>query len=97
MVGGLPDQISLAALRREVLDVATRSRRMYARGGFMGLEPNVLQVLIAVSIDPGRTVGDLVEQLALGQSTVSRAMTLLEGRCLTHPENDPADRRRVRE
>lgn len=80
-----------------LVETAALVRRLYPRGGFHGLEANVLQVLIAVMLQPNATVGELVEFLALGQGTVSAALTRLEERGLVRNSADALDGRRRRQ
>jgi DNA-binding MarR family transcriptional regulator len=77
-----------------LIGAPTLTRRLYQRGGFEGLEANVLQVLIAVTLTPGSTVGELTETLALAQGTVSTAVTNLSGRALINATADSRDARR---
>jgi DNA-binding MarR family transcriptional regulator len=65
---------------RELIDLPAQTRRIYQRKGFDDLEPNVLQVLLAVELDPGSIVGDLATRLALAQGTVSTAVARLQQR-----------------
>jgi DNA-binding MarR family transcriptional regulator len=91
-----PDQDSAddTARKRLLIEVPTLTRRLYRRSGFAGLEANTLQVLIAVELAPRRTVGELVEELALAQSTVSTALTRLQERGFVVADNDRDDARR---
>jgi DNA-binding MarR family transcriptional regulator len=75
----------------------TMTRRMYRRGGFEGLEANTMQVLIAVQLLGNPTVGDIVNELALAQGTVSTALTHLQNAGFVVPADDPQDRRRERQ
>src|SRR4051812_30952982 len=77
----------------DLIDIPTQARRLYPRGGFEGLEPNALQVLIALCVEPHRTVSDLVGELALGQGTVSTAIAVLQERELVATRPNPKDRR----
>jgi len=72
-------------------------RRLYPRGGFEGLEANALQVLVALYLQPGLIVADLVEQLLLAQGTVSTALTRLQRRGLVRAISDRDDARRQRQ
>jgi DNA-binding MarR family transcriptional regulator len=82
---------------RSLLEVATITRRIYQRGGTEGLEANALQVLIAVQLMVQPTVGELVDELALGQGTVSTALARLQQRGLVTALTDPTDARRQRQ
>lgn len=82
---------------RALIEAPTKARRLYERGGFEELEPFALQVLIAVQLLGEPTVGELVGELALGQGTVSTALTKLADRDLVTAAPDPADRRRQRQ
>lgn len=97
MIAPDPDRNFDAELLRALVDVPARARRLYPRGGFEGLEPNALQVLVALRLEPGQTVGELVARLALGQGTVSTALALLRRRGLSEEHADPADKRRRRQ
>lgn len=79
---------------RDLIEAPTCTRRLYRRGGFEGLEPNALQVLIAVELLGEATVGELVEELALAQGTVSTALATLQREGLATSQSDSADRRR---
>jgi DNA-binding MarR family transcriptional regulator len=79
---------------RYLIEMPTIARRLYPRGGFEGLEPNHVQILIALKLVPGATVNELVETLALGQGTVSTGLGRLEDRGLVTAEPSPEDRRR---
>ena len=65
-------------LRRVLVEAPALVRRLYRRGGFEGLEPNAMQVLIALDNEPGQPVGQLVDALVLGQGTVSTALARLK-------------------
>lgn len=82
---------------RELIATPTRARRLYKRGGCEGLEPNVLQVLIAIELSGQPTVNELVKELALGQSTVSTAIATLAERGLVATAPDSDDRRNQRQ
>lgn len=84
-------------LLRTLVEVPALARRLYPRGRYEGLEPNALQVLVALQLQSDRTVGDLVEQLTLGQGTVSTALALLHERRLVHAVADESDARRQRQ
>lgn len=86
-----------AALERALVEMPTAARLLYPRGGFENLEPNALQVLVALHVESDRTVGELVEQLVLGQGTVSTALGRLRERGLVVADDDIADRRRRRQ
>jgi DNA-binding MarR family transcriptional regulator len=58
------------------------------------LEPNAMQVLIALRLAPRQTVSSLVQSLAIGQGTASTALAELQGRGLVVDEVDLTDRRR---
>lgn len=79
---------------RFLIDVPATARRLFPRGGFEGLEANHVQILIALKLTTGATVGELVEALALGQGTVSTGLGVLEERGLVKAKPDPGDRRR---
>ena len=85
------------ALARDLVEVPAEARRLYVRGGFEGLEPNTLQVAVAIWLQPGQTVGELVELLSLGQGTVSTALARLSERGLVTTRPDKADARRQRQ
>jgi DNA-binding MarR family transcriptional regulator len=77
------------------LDTAAQARRLFPRGGYAGLEPHRLQVLLALCAEPDRTVGEISERLALDRTTVSHALTALrELGLITRPAQQ--DDRRVR-
>jgi DNA-binding MarR family transcriptional regulator len=82
---------------RHLIEVPATARRLYPRGGFEGLEPNHLQILIALRLAAGMTVNELVETLTLGQGTVSTGLSILEDRGLVKAKSDPDDRRRRRQ
>jgi DNA-binding MarR family transcriptional regulator len=82
---------------RELISVPTRARRLYPRGGFAGLEANTLQVLIAIEVLGAPTVGELVNELALAQGTVSTALGRLQQEKLSIARPDQQDRRRERQ
>lgn len=84
-------------LLRELVVAPARTRQLYRRGGFEGLEPNVLQVLLALYRQSDRTVGALAEELVLRQPTVSTALALLQSQGLVAERDDPSDRRRRRQ
>lgn len=75
----------------------TTARRLYQRGGFEDLEANTLQVLIAVQLMAQPTVGELTDELALAQGTVSTALSQLQERGLVTALADPSDGRRQRQ
>lgn len=97
MIHARPDLTNSEALVGALVDAPSLTRTLYPRGGFEGLEPNVLQVLIALYAAPDQTVGELVERLVLGQGTVSTALGVLEKRKLVTAQADPEDRRRQRQ
>jgi DNA-binding MarR family transcriptional regulator len=76
------------------LQAAILTRRVWTRGGVEGLEANALQVLVALAVGGERTVGALVERLALAQGTVSTALARLQERGLVEEALDDADKRR---
>ncbi len=83
--------------KRLLIEVPTLTRRLYRRAGFADLEANTLQVLIAVDLAPTSTVGELVAELSLAQSTVSTALARLQQRGLVVAKDDPGDARRQRQ
>ena len=85
------------ALLQALVDAPTLTRCLYPRGGFDGLEPNELQVLVALHLHSDRIVTDLVNQLQLGQGTVSTALASLHERGLVRPAVDRRDARRQRQ
>jgi DNA-binding MarR family transcriptional regulator len=86
-----------AALLRALVEVPAAARRLYGRGGFEGLEPSALQVLVALHLESDSTVADMVERLALAQPTVSLAVIALRERGLVVERPDPRDGRRRRQ
>lgn len=91
-----PDKTARELQLSLLIRAPTLTRRLYRRGGFEDLEPNVLQVLIAIDLTPGSTVGELADVLALAQGTVSTAVAGLADRGLISAAADPADARRQR-
>lgn len=91
-----PDTTQTDSLLDDLVELPARVRRLYRRGGFEGLEPNVLQILMELYRESDQAVGTLVKRLALGQSTVSTALGVLEERGLLQGKSDPLDRRRRR-
>ena len=92
-----PDTAQTNSLLDDLVELPARVRRLYRRGGFEGLEANVLQVLIELYRVSDQTVGTLAEHLALTQSTVSTALGILAERGLLQGKTDPLDRRRQRQ
>jgi DNA-binding MarR family transcriptional regulator len=92
-----PDRQREDALLRDLVDAPALTRRLYRRGGFDGLEPNTLQVLVALHRESDRTVKALTEQLVLRQPTVSTALARLRDRGLVAEHADPSDGRRRRQ
>lgn len=92
-----PDRKRDEALLRNLVEAPALTRRLYQRGGFEGLEPNVLQVLVALHRESDRTVGALGEQLVLRQPTVSTALARLQDQGLVTERGDPTDGRRRRQ
>ena len=86
-----PDLPSLVPV---LLAPAIATRKLYERGGFEELEANVLQVLLALSVHESMGVGELADELALGQATVSTALRVLAERGLVQAKRDVADGRR---
>ncbi len=81
----------------QLVELPARARRLFARAADFGLEPNALQVLAAIDHEPGQTVGELAQLLALSPSTVSHALrTLAERRLVRDVEVRGEDRRRRR-
>lgn len=66
----------------QLLIHARVGRRLYPRGGFDGLEPAELQVVVALWQQPNATAGDLARLLALSHSSVSNALRHLRERHL---------------
>lgn len=97
MIARDPDRQDNGALLRELVEAPARTRRLYRRGGFEGLEPSVLQVLVALHRESDRTVGALAEELVLRQPTVSTALAVLQRRGLVAERDDPSDGRRRRQ
>lgn len=91
------DQNARDSLFALLIEAPSLTRRLYPRGGFEGLEANALQVLIAIELQPGASVGELVELLALGQGTVSTALARLQERGLVTARADSRDGRRQRQ
>jgi DNA-binding MarR family transcriptional regulator len=93
----MPDALDRRS-HQEIVDALLRipaaSRRLYPRAGTEGLEPNTLQVLIAVAEQRAVTVGALVDLLALSQGTVSTALAKLRERGLVDEVRDDRDSRR---
>ena len=89
-----PAQTDDVTLLSVLVEAPALSRTLYRRGGFEGLEPYVLQILVALHRSSGRTVGELTAELALSQGTVSTALGLLEERGFVSARADDADRRR---
>ena len=81
-------------LRRLLVEAPALTRRLYRRGGFEGLEPNTMQVLIALDNESGQSVGQLVDLLVLGQGTVSTALARLQADRLVDEAVDDGDRRK---
>ena len=92
----LPEPVEAddSTLLSVLVEAPALSRTLYRRGGFEELEPNVLQVLVALHRSSGRTVGELTDELALGQGTVSTALGVLAERGFVIAKADTADRRR---
>jgi DNA-binding MarR family transcriptional regulator len=88
------DRADRSALLSFLIEAPTRTRRIYQRKGFADLEPNVLQVLIAVELRPDSTVSELLQTLALAQGTVSTAVSGLQARRLLKVVRDEGDARR---
>jgi DNA-binding MarR family transcriptional regulator len=88
------DRADRQALLAELIEAPTLTRRLYPRRGFAGLEPNVLQVLIAVELHPSSTVGDVADRLALAQGTISTAVARLREERLVDAAADELDARR---
>lgn len=65
------------ALARALIDTSTWVRRAFPRARDGGLAPHELQVLLAVHLQPGSTVNELVDQLSLTRPRTSRAIGLL--------------------
>jgi DNA-binding MarR family transcriptional regulator len=86
-----PDQ---EAIISALVETPALARRLYRRGGFDALEPNALQVLVALFDSAPMTVGALADSLVLGQGTVSTALSVLSKRGLVQGKPDPDDRRR---
>jgi DNA-binding MarR family transcriptional regulator len=78
---------------REVLTAAVRTRRAFPRGGPEHLEPNAVQVLLALSLSDRAAVGALADQLALGPSTVSHALDRLRRDGLVETLQSQTDKR----
>jgi DNA-binding MarR family transcriptional regulator len=78
---------------QRALDTAAQARRLFPRGGYRGLEPHGLQVLLALCAEPDRTVGELSERLALNRTTVSHALSVLHERGLVTRSAEQQDRR----
>jgi DNA-binding MarR family transcriptional regulator len=91
---GIHDECEPEAALEGILRAAVWTRRNFPRGGFEGLEPNAMQVLIALRLAPRQTVSSLVQSLAIGQGTASTALAELQGRGLVVDEVDVTDRRR---
>jgi DNA-binding MarR family transcriptional regulator len=69
---------------RSALDAAVRARRLFPRGGFEGLDPPGLQILLALCIRNGQSVRTLQEELFVTQSQVSHSIKrLLDGGLVT--------------
>jgi DNA-binding MarR family transcriptional regulator len=81
---------------RQLLATAVEARRAFPRGGFEGLEPNALQVLLALALRSEQSVGELAESLRLQHSTVSHALSELRQQNLaTGRVSDQDGRRQV--
>lgn len=81
-------------LARAALEHARVSRLVYKRGGFEGLEPIEVQVLLAALITPAKkTVGELAELFELKRPTVSNAVAKLTSAKLLDADPDPTDAR----
>ena len=70
------------ALLGALITLPALMRRVYERGGFEQLEPNVMQVLLAVEASPGISTGDLAVRLDLKPATVRHALILLRSKNL---------------
>lgn len=79
---------------RELVDVPTRSRRMYPRARLDGLEPAALQILVALVLRDADNAGALAKRLCLERSTVSHAIGALRERGLVEEQVVDGDRRR---
>lgn len=74
--------------------MAARARRLYPRGGCLGLEPADVQVLLALYLSSPQTVCRLAEALALSQPSVSHSLRRLAARSLVRAGVDASDTRR---
>lgn len=79
---------------REAVSAAIVVRRLFARGGLNGLEPNAVQVLLTLKLEPNRTVNELATVLALAKTTVSHSVSALQQQGLLDESADDRDRRR---
>jgi DNA-binding MarR family transcriptional regulator len=83
-------------LAQERLSAAVQARRFFPRGGYEGLDATGLQVLLVLSLEPDRSVGEIADQLLLTHSSTSHALSLLSERGLVERVSDPTDGRAQR-
>jgi DNA-binding MarR family transcriptional regulator len=84
-----PDGQDLLSL----LVAPTTSRVIYPRGRFEGLEPAMIQVLIAVKLLNRPTVRELESALAMNHGTTATAVKALQDHDLVESHTDDADGR----
>lgn len=75
------------------LALAKRTRRVYPRGGFDGLDAIELQVLVSLWLEPKRRIRDLAASLELPRPSVSAAIARLAAKKLVSSVPDPGDGR----
>ncbi len=88
------DRNEQQALVRELVEAPALVRRVYAVDSCDGLQPHVMQVLLALGLWPGITVGELAERLWLTRPRTSTAIAVLLDRGLIAVRLQPGDGRR---
>lgn len=80
----------------KLVDAAARSRRLYPRSGYRGLDTTSLQVLLALALADREPCSSeaIAERLVLDPSTVSHAIASLCERNLARRAVDRSDGRR---
>src|SRR5690348_12494096 len=78
----------------EILAISLQHRRLFPRGGFAGLEPAEIQVLLCCHLTSHQTVGALARSLGLARPTVSNALAFLEDNRYVRVMTDLRDARR---
>lgn len=83
-------------LVKALLGLAVLTRRAFPRQRAAALDPNELQVLIALRVQPDQRPAELAQHLQLEGSTARHLLTVLRARRLVLARADRDDKRQVR-